>query len=581
MEGEVGIDQTRPSMTAGARVVAMLVRPHMGPFITSVVGAAVFAGGTVVAASVLGWVTDSVVIQAFTDDAEGVSLAESVWKAAALVLAVAILRAAGVVSRRYFAGMTSERVERWTRSHLSRQYLHQPMSWLRRVSTGRLIAHVDADNRVLVDVLHPLPFAFGVVFLVAFSAISLIRIDPLVALIALAAFPAMIVINSVYSRIIEKPLASVQEAVAQLTGTAHASFEGALIVKTLGRRPQEVARFDVEADRLRERRVHVGYIRAIVELFIQSVPVLATLAVVIFGAYRVEAGVMSAGDIVTVAALFSALAIPMHVFGFLLESLIPSVVAWNRLRPVVEAPLAPPPSRADLDVSGSIGIDVRDLTFAWPDRPDEPVLRNINLSVAPGEVVAIVGPTGAGKSTLSAALAGVLDDAADAVFVGDQSLASMHPEVRTTAIGYAFQEAFLFATSLASNIDLDGGHTRPEVEAAAKAAAIHDWVMTLPAGYDTVVGERGVTVSGGQRQRIALARALLRRANVVILDDATSAVDSVVEERILSQLREAANSTMVIVANRLATIERVDRVVHLVDGRIAAIGTHEELLRQS
>jgi ABC-type multidrug transport system fused ATPase/permease subunit len=120
--------------------------------------------------------------------------------------------------------MTSERVERWTRSHLSRQYLNQPMSWLRRIPTGRLIAHVDADNRVLVDVLHPLPFAFGVLFLVVFSAISLIRIDPLVALIALAAFPAMIVINSVYSRVIEKPLASVQAAAAD--GHGACKFRG-------------------------------------------------------------------------------------------------------------------------------------------------------------------------------------------------------------------------------------------------------------------------------------------------------------------------------------------------------------------
>ena len=218
------------------------------------------------------------------------------------------------------------------------------------------------------------------------------------------------------------------------------------------------------------------------------------------------------------------------------------------------------------------------LTYAFPDAPDDIVLHDVDLHLRPGEMVALVGPTGSGKSTLCAAVGGVLDDAADAVTVGGRPMSDLHPEERAEAIAVVFQEAFLFNTSIRNNIDLDGTRTDEELQSAMEVATIADWVAGLPDGLDTVVGERGVTVSGGQRQRIALARALVRQGGLVILDDATSAVDPVIEQRILDHLRTDRDATMLVVANRLATVGRADRVVHLVDGRVAGIGTHEELL---
>ena len=284
---------------------------------------------------------------------------------------------------------------------------------------------------------------------------------------------------------------------------------------------------------------------------------------------------------VEVAALYAALAIPMLVFGFLLESLIPSVVAWNRLRPVVESPI--PEDRADRSPlrSGSLDVWVDSLSFSFPDEPEEAVIRNVSLRVEPGEMVALVGQTGSGKSTLCAALGGVLDEVEDSVMVGGVSLADVSPEVRANRIAYVFQEPFLFSGSIRTNVDIDGSRSDEEVLAACEAAALDEWIATLPDGLDTVVGERGVTVSGGQRQRIALARALMSEADLVILDDATSAVDTVVEERILDRLRSGRGATMVIVAHRLSTIERADRVIYMVDGQIRGNGLHKELLNEA
>ncbi len=569
----LGVDETRPTVRAGVRLVRKLLRPHIPPFATSVAGSAVFAAGTVASATALGWITDRVVIDSFEGDSAGASAVTG----AVLIALIAVVRSVGVVTRRYFAGMTAERVERSTREALARQYLSQPMSWLRRASTGRLVAHVDSDAKVLTHSLHPLPFSFGVLFLAIFSGVRLVIIDPWIALIALFLFPAMTVINSLYSRFVEKPLAESQAQVAEVAGIAHESFEGALIVKTLGRRDAEVERFDAAADILRARRQQVGFIRSWMDIFRHSLPQVGILVVLLVGANRIASGSMTPGDIVEIAALFGALAIPMLVFGFLLESLIPSVVAWNRLRPVIEAPIPEVPEQIGRP-EGPLDVVVDGVSFAWASAPDDIVLDHITLTIEPGEMVAIVGSTGSGKSTLCAAIAGVLDDVDDHVIVGGRALQDFHPADRADAIAYVFQEAFLFAESIRSNIDLDGDSSHEAVVMAAKVAAADEWISSLAQSYDTPIGERGVTVSGGQRQRIALARALVRDAGLVILDDATSAVDTVVEQQILSHLRSSTNATMVIVANRLATIALADRVVHLVDGRIGATGSHEELL---
>lgn len=567
------------SMAEGLRLVAKLVRPHKFSLAISLVGSAVFALATVISAAVLGWVTDDVIIATFNGDQPDAGTVAA--KASAAVAAVAVLRIGGVIARRYFAGMTSELAQFDVRSKLADRYVDSPLSWLRRHPTGRLLAHVESDARVLVESLGPMPFAFGVLCLGVFSGARLLMVDVWFALVALVVFPLMWTINSVYARAVSGPIARVQDQLAAVTGLAHESFEGAIIVKTLGRHGPEVARMDGAARELEDRRRHAGNIKVAVDAVLGLVPPFGILTVVVLGAYRVQAGDLGAGAVIEVATLFSALAIPMLVFGFLLESMIPSVVAWKRLQPVLEADVGDPDG-TDLQTAslpdGPLSVSFANVSFGYPDAPDQTVLDDVSFSVAPGEMVAIVGATGSGKSTLVDALTGSIS-VDGSVRLADVSVAKIAGEARSDSVAHVFQEAFLFADTIRANIDLEGVFEPADVVAAAQAAAIHDFIVGLPAGYDTILGERGVTVSGGQRQRIALARALIRNAGLVILDDATSALDPVVERNILEHLRSSVDATLVVIANRLATISLSDRVVHLVDGRVAAIGPHDELLK--
>jgi ABC-type multidrug transport system fused ATPase/permease subunit len=234
---------------------------------------------------------------------------------------------------------------------------------------------------------------------------------------------------------------------------------------------------------------------------------------------------------------------------------------------------------------GALAIEATGLVFGFEGQPAlkgltgrTQVLSGVDLQIHPGETVAIVGSTGAGKSTLCSVLCGLLPPEAGEVRLGGVPVAELDSLERTDAVALVFQESFLFADSVRANIDLTGVESDEAVREAAAIARADAFIDELPEGYDTVVGERGVTLSGGQRQRVALARALIRRPRLLVLDDATSAVDAEVEQQILANLRASVDATVVVVAQRVSTIELADRVLYFHAGRIAAAGTHTELL---
>ena len=561
----------------GVATLRRFIVAHPGPFATSVAGSSVFALTSVLGTIVLGRVTDHIIIPSF----QGHVASSTIWTGAIAIVVVAFIRSAGVITRRFFAGMTAAANMATLRHQIADRYLDVPLSFHREHTTGTLLAHADNDVMVASEVINPLPFSTGLMLLIVFSLIALFAIDPLLTLVGLVLFPAMFALNRFYTRRVELPAQTVQERVGDVSAITHESFEGAMVVKTLGRQAAEVERLGRAADQLRVARVRVGALRAFFEPTLDALPNLAIIALLAVGGWRVSTGAVSPGDLVQAMALFTLLAFPMRVVGFLLEEMPRSVVALDRIDGVLAAsPEAVPADPRGLP-RGGLDVEADGLEYGYV--AGVAVLQDCDVRIASGEVVALVGPTGCGKTTLCELLAGLDRPERGAVRVGGIDLTEATRGDLRASVALVFQESFLFTDTIANNITI--GNEANETDAgdtsmrwAAGIAQVAGFVESLPAGYDTSIGERGVTVSGGQRQRIALARALIRRPRFLLLDDATSAVDATVEARILHGLRDELDMTTLIVAHRVSTIALADRVLFMQEGRIVASGTHRELL---
>ena len=558
----------------GLGIVWRYARREPRVFTLAIMGAALYAAAVVGTTAVLGVLTDELIIPAF-EEGDGVTTRAAVGGALALVL-MGVLRSSSIVLRRYSAGVLTFRTAAGLRRRVGDVLLDTPLTFHRSRPTGQLLAHADADVMAATEVLNPVPFSAGVVALVVFAMASLVVVSPALAVVALVLFPSLAVLNRIYTNRVAGPVAEVQARVGVVSSVAHESFDGALVVKTLGLADREVDRMATAADDLRATRVQVGRIRASFEPWIDALPNLGIVVLLGVGSWQLDAGNLQPGELVQAMALFGFLAFPVRIVGFFLQELPRSVAATERLDGVLEVAPAPPPGEGTPLPDGPLGLAFEDVGFAYPD--GTVVLDGVSVELAPGEVVALVGSTGSGKTTLCELVVRLLDADRGRITVGGVDVADADPAELRQAVALVFQETFLFADRLADNVALDGRADPAELARVAEVARAADFVAATPEGWDTVVGERGVTLSGGQRQRIALARALARRPRVLLLDDATSAVDPVVEAEILDGLRGGHDATTLVVAHRLSTIRLADRVVYLEGGRVAGVGPHEQLL---
>jgi ATP-binding cassette subfamily B protein len=570
---DASAERTTGLLRRGLRVLWRFVRLSPVPFTIAIAGAVVYAGASVLGTLVLGGVTDQVLTPAF---GEGGVASSTTWTWVVLIIGTSILRAIGTVTRRYFAGKTTWLGQAWLRRRIADHFLAVPIDFHRSSSTGELLAHADADVLAATEAVNPLPFSTGLVVLIIFSIVALAAVDPILALVGVVLFPTMALLNRYYTRRVERPAAAVQQYVGEVSGIAHESFDGALMVKSLGLQEHEVRRLAVAAESLRRERVEVGRLRALFEPALDALPNLGIVTILAVGAWRISEGAISAGDVVQAMALFTLLAFPMRVVGFLLEEMPRAVVASDRLDRVLAHDHAPEPADHPTPPASPAPVEVHDVDFAYPG--SEPVLRGIDLVLAPGEIVALVGPTGCGKSTLCELLVGLGEPDRGTVRVHGLAPDRLQRETRRDLLALVFQESFVFADTVAENVLVGTDHAPGRLERALAVAQADRFVAHLADGVDTVLGERGVTLSGGQRQRLALARALARRPQFLVLDDATSAIDPRVESRILRALRDELHMTTLVVAHRRSTVELADRVVRMGAGRIAAAGTHTELL---
>jgi ATP-binding cassette subfamily B protein len=565
----------RSLLRRGVHVLWISVREHPRPFVASLLGSVLYGSMAVAGSLLLGEVTDRVIVPAFDEGVSGGTIAAG----AGAILAVAVLRSAGVVLRRFFGNMTARGMHRTWFRRITDTYLRVPLEYFGSRPTGQLLAHADADVERAITVIMPLPLSLGVVVLIGLSIVSLALIDPLLMLVGLGLFPSLAILNQVYSRRVEAPASRTQARLGEVSSVAHESFEGALLVKTLGLEAREVERLSGAARELRTARLAVGRLRATFEPVLDALPNLGTIALLALGAWRVSEGVISTGQLVQAMALFTILTFPMRVVGFLLEELPRAVVASDRIADVLATPTRPAPAEGSGTPlpDGPLAVDVQALSFAYSAESD-PVLAGVDLALTPGEVVALVGSTGSGKSTLCHLLAHLYRPTAGSVRLGGVDLSTAEPASLRGAVALVFQEAFLFAATVRENLTLGWDASDEALFWALDAARARRFVERLPLGLDQPLGERGVTLSGGQRQRLALARALLRRPGLLMLDDATSAVDPTVERQILDGLPDTLRATTLVVAHRVSTLALAERVLFLDGGRIAASGTHRELL---
>jgi ATP-binding cassette subfamily B protein len=561
-------------MTRGLRVIGTAIRAEPRIFTSAVLASAVYGIMTVGSSWALGRATDDVVLPAFR---EGRAHTGALVVAALLIVGVAVLKAAGIMGRRILAGVMQYRMQARSRRAVTRQYLRLPLAWHHRHPTGQLLSNANSDVEAAWAPLAPLPMAVGVVVMLVTAAGAILLIDPVLAVVGFLIFPAIAVLNLIYQRKLSPLAMRAQQLRAEVSEVAHESFDGALVVKTLGREDAETRRFQARADELRDANVAVGRVRGLFDPLLEALPTIGVLAVLLVGAMRLEAGDVVAGDLIQVAYLFTLLAFPIRALGWVLAELPRSVVGWTRVQDVLDATGSMEYGTADLSGESPAGLRAEGVTYGYV--PGASVLADVSFEVEPGRTVAVVGPTGSGKSTLTLLLGRLIDPEGGAVRIDGTDLREVARGGVSDAVALVLQQAFLFDDTVRGNITLGRDIPDETVWAALRLAQADGFVSALPSGLDTRVGERGTSLSGGQRQRIALARAVVRKPRLLILDDATSSVDPQVEKRILHGLREgAAGSTVIVVAYRMATIALADEVVYLEHGRVADQGPHELLL---
>ncbi|WP_290513093.1 ABC transporter ATP-binding protein, partial [Aeromicrobium sp.] len=550
-------------------------------FWVSVVGSVLFGFMTVADARVLGWATDHVIRPSFArgDVTEGALIG-----AIALFMGVAVLRALGIVGRRLIGGIVYYRLVADYRRKVTRQYLALPMSWHHKHPTGQLLSNANADVEGAWSVFMPLPMAIGVITMLLAAIFEMVRADLVLTLVGLVVFPALFVINVFYQRWLSPKVARAQSLRGSVSAVAHESFDGALVVKSLGRETDETDRFRAVSHELRDANIAVGRIRSMFDPLLEALPNIGILMVIVLGVGRVASGAADPGDVVSVAYLFTVVAFPVRAIGWVLGELPRSVVSWERVESVLDERGSMHYGPQSLAGSGPVALGVHDVSFRFDDA-DRDVLRGIGLAVEPGRVVAVVGSTGSGKSTLTSLLTRLVDPQRGTITVDGTDIRELTHEEPAKAIAVVPQGTFLFDDSVRENVTLGGDFADEDVWAALRTVQADGFVANLPRGLDSQLGERGTTLSGGQRQRLSLARALVRRPRPLVMADATSAVDPEVEQRILKALAahtaDDDGPTVLVVAYRKATIALADEVVFLDDGAIADRGTHAELVERS
>jgi ATP-binding cassette, subfamily B, bacterial len=566
-------------------------------FLPAVLGATAFALLQIATSAVIGRVTEQVIVPSFQ---RGEAAPALLLGGGLAILGIAVVRAVSVMARRVLAAAAQYDLFALYRERIAAVYAKVPLLWHRRQATGTLLSSVYSDVEATFFAMAPFPFALSTLVMLVYATVVVARIDPVILLVMLALIVLLILLNVLLQRFATPIAVRSQQLRAEVAEIAHESFDGANVVKSLGREDVEEERFDRAADALRETGIRFGYVRGWFDPLIDALPNLGILAVAVLGAWRIGDGHLTTGQLVEVSYLFTLMSLPIRSFGWVLGDLSRTVVGGARVQQILDVtqertygpdPLPEGPGVLALDeVSFVYRDDPSQLILGGGARADDhertsEALSGVTLRADPTagtRVLAVVGATGSGKSTLALLAAGLVRPGSGTVSLDGADLRSLTAEALTADVALVLQQAFVFDETVRWNVTLGDDIDEATVRWALRVAQAETFVDALPEGLDTELGERGGSLSGGQRQRIALARALARRPRLLILDDATSACDPSVELAILDGIRrEMTESTLLLIAYRKSTISLADEVVFLDHGRVVAAGPHEHLRARS
>jgi ATP-binding cassette, subfamily B, bacterial len=559
----------------GLRVLGQAIRTEPRLFTIGVVGSSLFGLLIIANSYVVGWVIGHVVVPAFADHRARTGQLALV---AAVFLGISLLRVGSIYGRRLGAGYMQFRLQARYRRAVTRRYLSLPPSWHQQHATGTLLSNANSDVEAAFVPIAPLPFAVGTIVMIIAAVASLFVTDWVLALVGVVLFPALFGLNVVYSRHMSPRQIRAQQLRGKVSAVAHESFDGALVVKTMGREEDESQRFRVHVTELRDALISVGRLRGLFDPVMDALPSMGTLAVLLLGAWRLQNGAITVAELVTVSFLFTVLAFPVRAIGWVVAELPRSVAGWDRVQAVLSA-------TGDLDYgtgvpdrTGPATMQFDRVDYRYGDGPL--VLHDVSFTVPAGKTVALVGATGSGKSTIAALAVRLMDPADGMIRLDGHDLPTLSEAGLAGTTALVPQIPFVFDDTVRGNVALDRESVDDDaVWSAVRLAQAERFVSDLPDKLDTAVGERGTSLSGGQRQRITLARALAGRPRLLVLDDATSAVDPRVEAAILASLRgRDSGASILVVAYRRATIALADEVVFLDQGKVVATGTHLDLL---
>lgn len=564
------MEPEREARRAGWRLIADAVRPQRRWVLTGIAAGLVWTGAKLTVPQLAAGAVD-----------RGMRVGDGgvVARFTVALVAVGVVQAVCTGLRRYAAFRIALRTETDLRQRLFAHLQRLHFAFHDRAQTGQLMARANTDIQQINVVVILIPLTVASTLTMAGVVVIMLVRSPLLALFALGSLPLLNRAATRFSRRIAPVNLALQQELAELSGVVEESLSGIRVVKGFGAEPLQVRRLAREADQVLERALAAARLRAGFLPLIDFLPTLAMVAILWYGGHEVLAGRLGVGDILAFNLYILMLIWPLRMVGMLIAQASRASAAAGRVHEILatEPAVATRPGAGRLpDGPGEVRFE--GVRFGYG--PGRAVLNGLDLHIGGGERVALVGATGSGKTTVARLIPRFYDVEAGRVCVDGVDVRDVRLADLRRAVGIVFEDTFLFTDTVRENIAFaDPEATIEEVRRAAALAGADRFIEELPDGYDTMIGEHGYSLSGGQRQRIAIARAVLADPRILILDDATSAVDPTKEHEIRAALAEVmAGRTTIIIAHRPATIALADRVVLLADGRVAAEGTHAELL---